>query len=239
MAAPAYDQLLIVQELDTTIDQRKHRIANHPAKVEIAEVDERVAEVAATVSEVEARRHELQRDLKRLSDEVASIDDKRAQIDAKLYDGSVTGTKDLLVLQDEAKMLLDRKTSIEDDELEIMEAVEEVEAELAPSVAIREELAAERGRLEAAMAADIAEVEADLAMVEGTRVDEAEAVPADLLAHYERLRIDFGGVAVAKLVGSTCDGCHMTLSAVAIDQIKKQPDEAVVTCDDCGRLLIR
>ena len=239
MAAPAYEQLLIVQELDTTIDQRKHRIEHHPLKVEIAAIDEKVAEVAATVSEVEARRHDLQRDLKRLADEVALIDDKRSQIDAKLYDGSVTGTKDLLALQDEAKMLLDRKTAIEDDELEIMMSVEEVEAELAPSVSAREGLAAERVKLEEAMAADIAEVEADLAMVQGTRSDEAEAVPTDLLAHYERLRIDFGGIAVAKLVGSTCDGCHMTLSAVAIDQIKKQPDEAVVTCDDCGRLLIR
>lgn len=239
MAAPAYEQLLVVQELDTTIDQRKHRIEHHPIKAEIAEVDARVADVTATVSEAEARRHELQRDLKRLTDEVALIDDKRTQIDAKLYDGSVTGTKDLLALQDEAKMLLDRKTSIEDHELEIMESVEEVDAELAPSVAARSDLAAERIRLEEALAADTAEIEADLGMVEGTRSDASAAVPAELLTHYERLRIDFGGVAVAKLVGSTCDGCHMTLSAVAIDQIKKQPDDAVVTCDECGRLLIR
>lgn len=239
MAAPAYEQLLVVQELDTTIDQRKHRIEHHPIKAEIAAIDERVADVAATVSEVEGRRHELQRELKRMSDEVALIDDKRAEIDAKLYDGSVTATKDLLALQDEAKMLLDRKTSIEDVELEVMEAMEEVDAELAPSVATREQLAGERERLDAALAADIADIEADLSMVQGTRADAAEAVPADLLAHYERLRIDFGGVAVAKLVGSTCDGCHMTLSAVAIDLIKKQPEDAVVTCDDCGRLLIR
>lgn len=239
MAAPAYEQLLIVQELDTTIDQRKHRMAHHPTKVDIQAVDERIAEVAATVSEVEGRRHQLQRDLKRLADEVALIDDKRAQIDGKLYDGSVTGTKDLLALQDEAKMLLARKTSMEDDELEIMESVEEVDTELAPSVDAREELAEERSQLEAEMTADLAGVAADLAMVEGTRIDAAEAVPADLLVHYERLRIDFGGIAVAKLVGSTCDGCHMSLSAMAIDQIKKQPDDAVVTCDDCGRLLIR
>lgn len=239
MAAPAYEQLLVVQELDTTIDQRKHRIEHHPIKADIEAIDQRIADVAATVAEVEARRHELQRDLKRLTDEVALIDDKRAQIDAKLYDGSVTATKDLLALQDEAKMLLDRKTGIEDDELEIMVTVEEVDAELAPSVATREELAAERLRLEASLADDIEKIEADLAMVEGTRVDAAEAVPAELLAHYEALRIDFGGVAVAKLNGSTCDGCHMTLSAVAIDLLKKQPDDAVVTCDDCGRLLIR
>ncbi len=239
MAAPAYDQLLVVQELDTTMDQRRHRIAHHPLKAEIEAVDAQVVTVAATVTEVEARQHDLQRDLKRLADEVAMIDEKRSQVDGKLYDGSVTGTKDLLALQDEAKMLLDRKTGIEDDELELMESLEQVDTELQPSVARREQLAAERQNLEEALTVDTAELEVDLVSIQEQRSDAASEVPAELLAHYDRLRVDFGGVAVAKLVGSTCDGCHMTLSAVAIDQIKKQPDDAVVTCDDCGRLLIR
>jgi predicted nucleic acid-binding Zn-ribbon protein len=239
MAAPAYEQLLVVQELDTTIDQRKHRIAHHPLKAEIEAVDNQVAEVAATVAEVEARKHVLQRDLKRLADEVAMIDEKRSHVDGKLYDGSVTATKDLLALQDEAKMLLDRKNGIEDDELELMESLEQVDAELAPSVARREELGAEREQLEQALTVDTAELEVDLASIETQRSAAAAEVPAELLTHYDSLRVDFGGVAVARLVGSTCDGCHMTLSAVAIDQIKKQPEDAVVTCDDCGRLLIR
>jgi predicted nucleic acid-binding Zn-ribbon protein len=239
MAAPAYEQLLVVQELDTTMDQRRHRIAHHPLKAEIDVVDGQVAEVAATVAEVEVRKHDLQRDLKRLADEVAMIDEKRAHVDGKLYDGSVTATKDLLALQDEAKMLLDRKNGIEDDELELMESLEQVDTELAPSVARREELAAERQRLEEALTVDTAELEVDLASIQEERSNAAAEIPADLLSHYDRLRVDFGGVAVAKLIGSTCDGCHMTLSAVAIDQIKKQPDDAVVTCDDCGRLLIR
>ena len=132
MAAPAYEQLLVVQELDTTMDQRRHRIAHHPLKAEIEAVDAQVVDVAATVAEVEARQHDLQRDLKRLADEVAMIDEKRSQVDGRLYDGSVTATKDLLALQDEAKMLLDRKSGIEDDELEFMESLEEVDTELQP-----------------------------------------------------------------------------------------------------------
>jgi predicted nucleic acid-binding Zn-ribbon protein len=239
MAAPGYEQLLVVQDLDTAIDQRRHRIEHHPIKAEITSIDAQVAEVASTVEEVESRRHDVERQVKRLADEVALIDDKRAQIDAKLYDGSVTATKDLLALQDEAKMLLDRKTSLEDDELELLETMEQLDAELAPSVAKRAELADQRDEREAALTVATAELEAELAATEAERGAAASRVPADLLTHYDRLRSDFGGVAVARLVGSTCDGCHMTLSAVAIDQLKKQPDDAVVTCDDCGRLLIR
>lgn len=239
MATPAYEQLLVVQDLDTSIDQQRHRIAHHPIKAEIQTIDDQLAAVAATVAEVESRRHGVQREVQRLADEVALIDDKRAQIDTKLYDGSVTATKDLLALQDEAKMLLDRKTAMEDDELELMETLEQIDAELAPSVGEREDLAAKRAERSAALAEATTELEAELASTEAQRVGAASSVPDELLGRYDRLRADFGGVAVARLVGSTCDGCHITLSAVAIDQIKKQPDDAVVTCDECGRLLIR
>ena len=75
--------------------------------------------------------------------------------------------------------------------------------------------------------------------MEAARAEAASAVPVELMTTYEGLRVDFGGVAVARLSGATCDGCHMTMSAVAIDRIKKLPDDAVVTCDECGRLLIR
>ena len=239
MATPAYEQLLVVQDLDVAIDQHRHRIANHPIMTEISAIDAEVADLTASVEEVEVRRHDLQRQVKRLADDVALIDDKRSQIDGKLYDGSVTATKDLLALQDEAKMLVDRKTSIEDDELELMESLEQVEAELAPVVEQQRALAARRDERETALRAAITELESELADLETKRTEAASSVPPDLLAHYESLRTDFGGVAVARLVGSTCDGCHMTLSAVAFDQIKKQPDDAVVTCDACGRLLIR
>ena len=60
-----------------------------------------------------------------------------------------------------------------------------------------------------------------------------------MLASYEELREQFGGQPVARLVGANCDGCHIQLSAVAVDRIGKMPEDAVVTCEECGRLLVR
>ena len=67
----------------------------------------------------------------------------------------------------------------------------------------------------------------------------AGAVPAPLLAEYEQLRSTSMGIAVSALTGGQCGGCHMRLSAVELDRIKKQPADAVIHCEDCGRLLVR
>jgi predicted nucleic acid-binding Zn-ribbon protein len=63
-------------------------------------------------------------------------------------------------------------------------------------------------------------------------------VPAPLLAEYERLRPQYGGVAVSKLAHGTCQGCFLTLAAAELDEIKRAPADAVIHCPDCGRLLV-
>lgn len=239
MATPAYEQLLVVQGFDTTLRQLEHRFAHHPIRGQLAEINESLEPIRKQTEEIEQRRHDLERQRKRIDDEVVMTEERRKDIDRKLYDGSVTATKDLLALQDEAAHLLARQRSMEDDELEVMEQLEVVGGELETVMVSRADADAEIERLEAELATELAAVEAEQASTRADRDAAAAEVPAELLARYDELRFDFGGVAVARLIGSTCDGCHMSLSAVAIDQLKKLPDDAVVTCDDCGRLLIR
>ena len=40
-----------------------------------------------------------------------------------------------------------------------------------------------------------------------------------MLADYERLRDHFGGVAVARLEGRRCSGCHLDLSTSEFEQL--------------------
>ena len=50
----------------------------------------------------------------------------------------------------------------------------------------------------------------------------AGAVPEQLLAAYERLGQRLEGVAVARLTGGRCDGCHLSLPAVELDRIRHE-----------------
>jgi len=67
----------------------------------------------------------------------------------------------------------------------------------------------------------------------------AAGVPGEVLANYETLRSVPGQIGIARLVGSTCHGCHLELAAVEIDRLKKLPDDELVHCEECGCILVR
>ena len=67
----------------------------------------------------------------------------------------------------------------------------------------------------------------------------AAEIDPGLLDEYERVRVACGGVGVARLNSKTCEGCHLQLSAVAFDRIRKEPADATVHCPECRRILVR
>ena len=245
MASPAYELILEVQALDLSIDQLHHRAASHPLRQHLVAIDRELADHDAEVAEVEAGRHQVERDRKRLEDEVATIDARRREIDAKLYGGEVTASKELLALQDEASSLLDRQTAIEDDELELMEQLEDAAGDLANRAKQRQVAESRRQVAQGELDDALAEIEAEVGQLQEQRsakvvgAEGAVAGWSELLETYQTLRPQYDGVPVARLVDSRCDGCHIQLSAVAVDQMARRPDDAVVTCEECGRLLVR
>ena len=69
---------------------------------------------------------------------------------------------------------------------------------------------------------------------EAARAGMSESV----LARYDRLRGN-QGVAVARLNGKRCEGCHLDLSAAEVDEVKEAAAASGVTdCPQCGRMLV-
>ena len=233
------DHLLDLQANDTTTDQLRHRRATLPERARLTELDERRATLEAEVVEPRVRREQLGREQKRLEDEVATVEDKAAGVDRQLYGGAVTAPKEAQALQADLESLKRRQSQLEDQILELMEQLEPLDESLERSDAALVALEGERAEVEAALAAGEAEIDAELATITGARDALAASVPDTLLAEYDRLRSQLGGVAVARLEGPTCQGCHLTLAAAEVDQIRRLPADAVVHCPDCGRLLVR
>ncbi len=239
MASPAYEQILAVQALDLSLRQLEHRHRSHPVREQLAQIDAEIAAVDGELAVVAERHHDLERQRKRLEDEAAIMADKRKTIDGKLYGGEVTASKELLALQDEAAMLLSKQTELEDQELELMETLEGVEGERSAIDARRRDLDERRNAVAGELDAALAEIDAEVETVRAERAEVAAGADASLLESYESRKDQFDGVAVARLVNGACDGCHIRLSAVALDQMMKMADDAVVTCEECGRLLVR
>lgn len=235
----ALEALLALQELDTLADQLRHRRAHLSERAELGERERELADLEAARSEMQARRDELSLAERHLEEQIEVVRAKATADDKALYGGSVSAIKDLRALQDEIESLGRRQRDLEDRELEIMEQAEPVDAELER---IRSAAAAADAAASALVGA-ITEIEVlidgELASVETQRAQAVLAVPAELIEEYERLRKPLGGVAVARLVGNRCDGCHLTLPAVEIDRLRHEPPDALAHCSECGRMLVR
>jgi hypothetical protein len=97
---------------------------------------------------------------------------------------------------------------------------------------------AARAAVEARLSVREGEVDAEIAVLDAARAVAGAIVPADLAATYDKLRQRLGGVGAARLVGSRCGGCYLTLPATELDRLRHQESDIVSFCEQCGRILV-
>lgn len=234
-----WEPLLAVQELDTHLDQLAHRRETLPVRASLAELESEGARIDGLLAEVDERRNLLVREQTKLDDEVESLKVRAAQADKQLYSGTTNNPRELQALQDDIASIQRRIQKVEDDELEIMEALEPVDAERAVLLARRQANDEKAEVLRAELAEGEAEIDTERAALQDQRDTAATEVDSDLWPEYDSLRKRLGGIAIARLVGSACQGCHLALSAVEVDRIRHLGLDDTVHCEECGRLLVR
>ncbi len=159
----------------------------------------------------------------------------QAMIDA----GQVKDPKALERMLGELESLNRRINSLEDTELEVMERLETAQTSLDERSAELDAMEGEEAELRAAFEKKAGELQTDLATAESERVTTASGVSDDLMALYEKLRIQKGGVGAAALRRRECGGCRLTLNASDLAVIGKAPTDEVIRCEDCSRILVR
>jgi uncharacterized protein len=236
---PALEDLLTVQDHDSAADRLRHKRETLPEQARLAEVEEALAALADSLADASARRDEVMRRQQRHEDELTSIEAKIGEVDRRLYSGAVAAPRELQALQADVASLKRHRSDIEDHVLEAMQDREPLDAEVATLEAQRDALESEAEQLRQAIAAQTQEIDAELDAELEARTAAAAGVPTELLSHYERLRAKEGGVGAARLVNGRCNGCHLTLPATELDRIRHETPDAVVLCDQCGRILVR
>lgn len=234
-----FHQLLRVQEHDTTADRLRHRRQTLPELAELARVEESLAGVESALSDASGRLATLAREQRRLEDDLASTEARITHLERRLYSGVVSAPRDLQAMQSDLESLRRRRSTLEDEVLDVMGEREPVDEEVAALTAERARLEGDGARLRGLVAEAQAGIDAELAAEEVRRAEAVVGVPADITALYERLRAKYGGVGAAPLMGARCGGCHLSLPATEIDRIRREPPDALVSCDQCGRILVR
>jgi len=234
----ALERLLVVGDLDTSITQLAHRRAGLADKAGLTALEASLVALDAEAAAAAGRRAALMAVQKDLEGQIATLTERRVGIEQRMYAATGSSTRDLQAMSDEAKHLGERAAELEEQDLVAMVDQEPIDAELADLATRRAPLAEQVVTLREQVAHDAAEIDAELATAIATRAAEAAQLPGPLAERYETLRTRLKGSGVARLVGHRCAGCHLELAPVEVARIREASPDAVVTCDQCGRILI-
>ncbi|WP_159500803.1 zinc ribbon domain-containing protein [Microbacterium sp. 18062] len=235
-AAPA-DQLRLLDlaALDTRRTQADAARRNPP---QAARVQELVALRQSLSHELSNRRgavDDLQAELRRIEADVAVVTARRARDDELLR--TTTSAKDAVGIEHELASLRRRQNELEDAQLVLMEDLEAAELAVAEQEALIATTNEEGAQLSGAAKLHVAEASALHDQLTRDRAAVAAGVPGPLLALYEKLSERSAGAALVQ--GRTCLGCHMMLSGTDLNRLRQAEDDAVVTCPECGCILVR
>lgn len=236
-APDALEALLTVQDLDTALTQLQHHRDHLPERTARADARAALAVAAAALDDVASRRQVIADAQAKLERSLRELDARHADLAAKLPRTMVVREAEALMAEQQS--VAARRSSVEDEELALLEEDEGLDGDEAGG---RQALEAAQERVRSADDA-LAKVEAVIDEQEAELRQRREAtaadVPGELLERYGELRDHFGGVAVARLVGGRCTGCHLALANAALERIRSAPPDALVECEECGRILVR
>ncbi len=233
------ETLLQVQEKDTAIDRLRHRRATLPERSALSALEQRLADLEARIAETGARREAVAARQSRLEEQVGTLDARVKDIERRLYSGTVAASRDLQAMSAEVTSVKRRRSSLEDEVLGAMEEGEPLGHELEALAAERDALDAESERVRSALVEAEVAIDAEISSESAARASIARAVPEEMMRTYEGLRARLGGIGAARLVGSSCSGCHLVLPSAELVRVKREPPDALVFCDQCGRILVR
>ena len=230
------DDLLELQRLDTTAGQLTHRRANLPERGTAAEAEAALAEHRRTASASTARAHELELAIDALERDGEALAAQRTRLEAQLR--TITAPRQAEALMHELETIATRRDELDDQELAHLDEQSELADVLAGLAAAQPAVESAATESSAALSGAAAAIDDELAAIAASRDSVIAHLDAGVIERYERLRSRLGGVAVARLEGSRCGGCHLDLSTTELEEVRGVGTGQLTDCPQCGRMLV-
>jgi len=235
-ASPADQRALLdIADLDRRARQAEASRRNPPQAARITELSALRIAQSHELSVRNGVRDDVRVELARLESDVAVAEARRDRDAARLAASS--SSKDAQALEHELASLKRRLSDLEDAELDVMERLEQVESEIAAQEALVALTTAEGTQLTAEAKAVVAAAGAELDHIARDRAAVVGALPAALVAYYEKIAQRSAGAAL--FTRGTCEGCRMVLAGTDLQAIRNAAEDAVITCPECGCILVR
>lgn len=231
--------LLDVQSKDSALAQLDHRRRSLPEHARIAALESEATELAGQQVEAETEVGDLERAQSKFDSEIDQVRQRRVRDEDRMSSGAITNPKDLSSMQHELGALDRRIATLEDEELEIMEQLEQAQSRLAAVTKDVERVRSDLEREVTSRDAAIVEIDAESAVVHTERDELALLLPSDLSTLYDKVRAQYGGLGAAALRARRCEGCRLEINGADLRELAAKADDEVLRCPECSRILVR
>ncbi|MDI6775574.1 MAG: C4-type zinc ribbon domain-containing protein [Verrucomicrobiota bacterium] len=224
------DRLLVVQEHDCRIREMAKECRDIPArKKELAARIEKDRQLVAKGGDSAKGK---QVEIKTIELEIMAKREKITKL--RQQQCELKSNEEFRAMEAEIRGIEAGISALEDKELNLMDAVEQIDAktrEISAGVKEREEFA--RKEIED-MDVRLRKVDADLVGSRSAREEAAKDIDLQWLTQYNAI-IERKDRALVPLENGVCGGCHMRAPPQVTHNAKKRM--AMIACDHCGRLL--
>ncbi|OFE15530.1 hypothetical protein BA895_22620 [Humibacillus sp. DSM 29435] len=231
-------RLLDLQAIDSRLDQIIYARAHLPHTQALAKARADLSSLETAIVNARTAADDVQGELGKSEQDVQLVRDRAARNQQRLDAGQGT-PKDLQALQHELTSLARRQGDLEDIEIEVMERAESLAAKVTTLQQQHAELAESVDVLQRELDEALRTFDDEATQVASGRADIVAGVGDELVALYEKIRLSSGGLAAAEIKHRQCGGCRLELNNVDLNRIRIAPEDEVVRCEECRRIMIR
>lgn len=240
ITAPPADQLrlLDIQELDTRLAQLAHQRRSHPTLETLTELSARADDLDRAHTQAGVALSDARRELLKAETDVEQVRTRATRGEEKLNSGQASA-KELQNITSELEALARRKDVLEEAQLEQMELVEQAESDLAAIESQLESIRSQIAEVTAERDSAFKAIDGEVETVGASRGRLTEGLPENLMALYENIRTQTGGLAVVALRGQSTVGLQIPLSLTELAAIKAAPADQVIQSEEYDYILVR
>ena len=234
------ESLLALQERDGALDRLLHRHQTLPERDALHEAEADAAALDARLSRDGAERDGVAREEQQLDDEARSLAGKATEVEARMYSGEVSSPQELQAMQSDVEQLRRHQRTVENRELELMEAREPLDADARRARAAPLGARASSTRIAAALADGRSrDHRRDAGRARGPRRASPAGIDERLVKEYERCRALAQGRRASR--ASSAPPARVVTSRSPPSRPSRSSSSGghpLAHCDNCGAILV-
>jgi predicted nucleic acid-binding Zn-ribbon protein len=227
--------MLQVAKLDLELESLKAKLAALQTGEHLDAIRTSLYSASSRMLDHQTKLENLQREQRKLEDDIELVD-KRIELDKQRL-ASTSSSKDAEGISSELRSLAARKSALETEELEVMEQLDLVSAEVEIESNARKALADDLASAETALQGDLAKLASQISIVETERAAKFALLSEEAAAVFSKKASR--GIPAASLLGRDCGACRIGLTSTAYEDVVSTPSDELATCPNCQAILVR